>query len=195
MLRSARNSAIIGIVGAVVCTVALAGCSGDSGESGSVTLAETKSPVQLLRNDAAGRMPPAIIDEVEVVEDVSVACLDVEEDALGINRSWNSTAIVTIKEAAQSQIKSVVEDLIASYVGQGWKASERGGTLTAKTVLLRSDASVAEIEVSSLLPDLINEETAADDVDRFARIQIRVQGPCVDTDGADSDEVMNLEGR
>jgi hypothetical protein len=175
MLSNVAKTCVTSITGATLLAVLLSGCAGDAADS--LTLAQTKSPVQLLRNDAAGRIPTTIIDEVEVVADGSEACLDEDEDPLGLSRSWNSTAIVTIEKAAESQIRSVFDDLIASYVEQGWSSQEAGGTLTAKTTRLRSDTSVAEIRVSSLLPELTSEQTSADDDSRVSRIQIEVFGP------------------
>jgi hypothetical protein len=195
-----KRTFVSSCVAVTLLALSLTACAGDESgaatdDASDLTLAASKSPVQLLRNDAAGRVPPAIVDEVEVVEDVSVACLDLEEDPLGLSRSWNSTAVVTIQETAEAQIRSVIDELVASYVEQGWVASEQAGTLTAKTIRLRSDTTFAEILVSSVLPEIINEESATEDSDRVARVQIKVEGPCVVTDGTGSDEVRKVEGR
>jgi len=184
-----------GIALAFVVVAMLAGCSSDSGEAAELNLGQTKSPVQLLRNDAAGRIPPAVIAVVEDAQDVSVACLDEAADPLGLRRSWHSTAIVTIEEGAKWRIETVVDDLINSYVDQGWVARPLGGSATVKNTLLTSGASFAEIRVASKIPDADIVSTSTEEVIESALIEVQVHGPCVETGGAESEEVTRLEGR
>ena len=173
----------------------LAGCGADTGEGAELSLGQTKSPVQLLRNDAAGRIPPAVIEIVEDAQDLSVACLDEADDPMGLRRSWHSTAIVTIEDGATWRIEAVVTDLVGSYVDQGWVARPLGGSPTVKNTLLTSDASFAEIRVASKVPDVDAVSTSTDEVVEAAVIEVQVHGPCVTTAGAESEEVASLEGR
>lgn len=173
----------------------LAGCAADTGEAAELSLGQTKSPVQLLRNDAAGRIPPAVIEAVEEAQDLSVACLDEADDPMGLRRSWHSTAIVTIEDGAKWRIETVVTDLVDSYVDQGWVARPLGGSSTVKNTLLTSDASFAEIRVASKVPDADVVSTSTEEIIEAALIEVQVHGPCVATAGAESEEVTSLEGR
>ncbi len=157
----------------------LAGCS-SSAESTGTTLAETKSPVQLLRNELADRIDDAVVSELLIANDKSTACRTPEADPEGLQRSWESTARVELVEG--SDPKDVIEDLVGSFVEQGW---ERGTYGTASIIELTRPGNGSEIHISSKKP---NEETGAP-----GEIQIGVGGPCVMTAGADSDEVRALE--
>lgn len=190
---------MIAVIALAIAAGVLTGCAASPGGSGQVrsggdlSLSETKSPVQLLRNDAAGRIPTDVIRTVEAADDVSVACLDEAQDPDGALRSWHSTAIVTIEDAATDRIQGVVSELIGTYTDQGWLARGLGGSATIKNNLLTSETSIAEIRVASKLPDLDAVSTSTDETVEIALIEIQVHGPCVATAGADSDEVRSLE--
>jgi len=183
---------------AIAGTLALSACGSDvgagvAGEFPDLTLAETKSPVQLLRNDAAGRLPPAVIDNIEETADTSVACLEEEDDPTGIVRSWHSTAIVTVQAGSVWRIDDIVDKLVESYVDQDWLARSLGQSADFRSSLLTSEKSLAEITVIGQRPDEDQSATSTAEVVEDVTIEIQVHGPCVRTDGADSDEILNLE--
>jgi len=183
---------------AVISVSALTGCAGEQpvaanieGEFPDVSLAETKSPVQFLRNDAASRIPTAVIDNVEGTVDESVACLDEAEDPDGMIRSWRSSALVTIVSGSAWRVEAIVDNLIQSFTDQSWAARSLGETVEFRSSLLTSKTSMAEIQV-------IGERPAADvaegeDTGKQVTVEIQVQGPCVRTDGSGSEEVLKLE--
>ena len=183
---------------AIAGTLALSACGSDAGagvagDFPDLTLAATKSPVQLLRNDAAGRIPPAVIESIEETDDTSVACLEEEDDPTGIVRSWHSTAIVTVESASAWRIDDVVDKLVASYVEQDWLARSLGQSADVRSSLLTSEKSLAEITVIGQRPDEDQSATSTAEVVDAVTIEIQVHGPCVRTDGADSDEILDLE--
>ena len=183
---------------AIAGTLALSACGSDvgagvAGEFPDLTLAETKSPVQLLRNDAAGRLPPAVIDNIEETADTSVACLEEEDDPTGIVRSWHSTAIVTVQAGSVWRIDDIVDKLVESYVDQDWLARSLGQSADFRSSLLTSEKSLAEITIIGQRPDEDQSATSTAEVVEDVTIEIQVHGPCVRTDGADSDEILNLE--
>ena len=199
MVRGDRTfiSAIIAM-GCVA--VSLSACAGDPasnlpGTYPELTIAESKSPVQLLRNDAAGRIPTAVIDTVEDANDGSVACLGENEDPEGLVRSWNSGAVVTIVSGSQWRVDAIVDNLVASFVDQGWTARSLGGSANLKSQLLSSDKSMAEITVSAKIPDEDQTSISTEESVEVVTVEVNVVGPCVITDGADSDEVKKVEGR
>ena len=183
---------------AIFSATALTGCAGEQaaaktieGEFPDVSLAETKSPVQFLRNDAASRIPTAVIDNVEGTVDESVACLDEAEDPDGMIRSWRSSALVTIVSGSAWRVEAIVDNLIQSFTDQSWAARSLGETVEFRSSLLTSKTSMAEIQV-------IGERPAADvaegeDTGKQVTVEIQVQGPCVRTDGSGSEEVLKLE--
>lgn len=159
---------------AVIC-LALAGCSS---APDTLTLVETKSPVQLLRNEAWYRLPDVMIKEDSETTDVSEACDD--EGAL---RLWRSSTIALLTNSQAPRVVTAGDNLAASFVEEGWEAqrSEEG---TAVLTVLTRKSSVAVVEIEAV------EKTEA----HRASIRITASGPCVMTAGADSDEVRTLEG-
>ena len=196
MSGNARRAAAITIV--ILAAASLAGCGTDGGTTAkTASLATTKSPVQLLRNEAAGRIPPAVIESVTETEDLSKACLDESEDPKGLSRSWYSSAQVLVENASAWRVDAVVDGVAQSFVDQGWLARPLGGSATSRVILLSSETSPAEIQLSANRPD---PDAAAPDAEASAEtvdvtIDLSVHGPCVATDGADSDAVKKLEGR
>ena len=72
------------ILASLIVVLALTGCT--SGVH-TLTLVETKSPVQLLRNDAWYRLPDVMIKSDSETSDVSVGC---DQDATGVLRAWRT---------------------------------------------------------------------------------------------------------
>ena len=162
------------LVAALLVTLALAGCSS---APHALTLVETKSPVQLLRNEAWYRLPDVMIKEDSETSDSSQACDD--EGAL---RSWQSSTVALVTNSQAPRVVIAGDDLAASFVAQGWAAERSEDGAAVLTVLTRA-TSVAVIEIEAV------EKTDG----HRASIRITASGPCVMTAGADSDEVRNLE--
>jgi len=184
----------------VLGSLALAGCATDAsaavqGEYPDITLAASKSPVQLLRNEAASRIPTGVIETVEETLDESVSCLDEGDDPDGTIRSWHSTAIVTIGSDAAWRVESIVDKLIASYTDQDWTARSLGQTADFRSSLLTSKTAKAEIQVIGQRPDKDQVSTSTEEKVDQVTIEIQVHGPCVRTPGAESAEVLKLEGK
>ena len=193
-----RRTRFIGLATAVVALALLSGCSTPQAQSvpgdyPDVTLAETKSPAQLLRNEAANRLPAAVIDQIIESEDTSVACLSEKDDPNGLIRSWHSTADVLIIDDGTASVKTLVEDLATSFVEQGWVSRSLGGNASVTSKLLESDTSLADIQVAGYNVNDTMASTGLEQRVEQTTVQIQVVGPCVRTAGADSDEVTGLE--
>jgi hypothetical protein len=184
----------------VLGSLALAGCATDAsaavqGEYPDITLAASKSPVQLLRNEAASRIPTGVIETVEETLDESVSCLDESDDPDGTIRSWHSSAVVTIGSDAAWRVESIVDKLIESYTEQEWVARSLGQTADFRSSLLTSKKAKAEIQIIGQRPDKDQVSTSTEEKVDEVTIEIQVHGPCVRTPGAESDEVLKLEGK
>jgi hypothetical protein len=181
---------IAGLAVAALTVAALTSCAAQSGGSAhsgtdvTLTLAQTKSPVQLLRNEAANRIDAFIVDTVNETEDLSTACKTAEVDPLGRERSWTSSVEVSFKAGSAWRATIVADELVASFEDQGWIAS-RGAPSAVTYTGLKSDTSAATIGLT-----VTTEDTTAGTP---AKLQITTKGPCVMTEGAESDEVTRLE--
>ena len=149
--------------------LALSGCA--SADTGELRLVDTKGSVQLLRNEAWLRLPAVMVKGDEETNDTSVAC-----DESGASRSWSASTTALINNSFAPRVEGVATELIASFVEQGW---------TAEGTSLSKEGSLATIDV------LTTEKTP----EHRASITITTTGPCVATDGAESEEVQVLEGR
>ncbi len=74
-----------------------------------------------------------------------------------------------------------MDKLVTSFTDQGWTSEELSNTADLWDVTLSSDASLATIEISS------------SELSVVSIIRVVSTGPCVKTDGPDSDEVKSLE--
>jgi len=173
-------------VAAVVVVSALGACAGDTGSTGAaneVTLAQSKSYAQLLRNEASSRLPDIVLKQVAESSDVSIACD--ESDPEGLSRSWTSSMSILVTNSTAARIQKVADDLAESFVAQGWKAKLADeSTDTLVVTRLRSATSLADIAIAA---------TSKGD-DQAPSIQITATGVCALTDGPESDEVTMLEG-
>lgn len=161
-----------------VIAVLLLGLSACAQSAPSLSLLDTKSPVQLLRNEAWFRLPAVMVKGDSEVTDVSVACND---DPKGRLRYWTSSTVALVNNSFAPRVTGVADNLVASFVEQGWTATrteESGAVLTA----LEKVDTVAKMEIESV------EKTS----EHRATVRISVTGPCVRTDGPDSDEVRML---
>jgi hypothetical protein len=145
-----------------------------------LTLVETKSTVQLLRNEAWYRLPELMVKGDSDTTDVSVACA---EDTSGRLRYWSSSTIALLNNSFAPRAIGVADELAESFAQQGWTAKRSEADTSVRTVLT-SPKSVAVIEI------------AADTKTSHHRASVRIttRGPCVETAGAGSDEVRALEG-
>jgi hypothetical protein len=154
----------------------LSGCSTDDG---SLRLTETKSPVQLLRNEAWFRLPEVMVKGDSETTDVSLPC-----DESGLSRSWMSRTTALINNSFAPRTVGVAEELVESFRAQGWDV-EAATEAAATEYTLEKAGSIAVIDI------VATEKTD----EHRASISISITGPCVATGGADSDEVRLLEGR
>ncbi len=198
MVNVDHRSRITGLATALLALTILSACSSPQansvpGDYPDVSLAETKSPAQLLRNEAANRLPAEVIDQIIESEDVSVACLSEKDDPDGLIRSWHSTADVLISDDGAADAQTLVNDLSASFEEQGWTARSLGGNASVTSKLLESETSLADIQIAGYNINDTLPSTGLEQKVEQTTVQIQVHGPCVRTAGADSDEVTSLE--
>ena len=165
----------------------VSGCAATSAESASpgqgVSIAQSKSYAQLLRNEASSRLPSIVLQEVSESTDTSVACDDASADPAGLRRSWESSTRILISNSTATRIQSVTDDLVDSFVEQGWTAAAgEGSTETLTLVELSSTSSLAGIAIA----------TAHKSEGQDPSIHIVSTGACAETGGPDSDEVTKL---
>ena len=166
-------------------TSVLTGCGDTTTRGDSVTLAQTKAPVQLLRDETASRVPSGAVGAVAGMEDISISCKAKSKDPDGKSRKWKSSTLLEIESSSAWRTGAISEDVVQSFVDDGWKAADGvGGGATVK--VLNSETSASQIQLSTTLPES-KKDTGS--------IQVTITGPCVDTDGEDSEEVMKLEKR
>lgn len=197
MVKEDLKPRLAGMVLAALAIGGLSACASPTstvpGDYPNVSLTDTKSPAQLLRNEAANRIPADAIDQIIESEDISVACLAEQDDPEGTIRSWHSTADVLIKDG--NDVKQLTKDLAASFEEQGWTSRNLGGNVNVVSKLLESDTSLASIQVSGFEPNSDQGTTGLEDDVEQLTVQVQVHGPCVRTGGPDSEEVRGLEGR
>jgi hypothetical protein len=171
---------------AVVTTLGACASTGDSlssGDDSGVTLAQSKSYAQLLRNEASSRLPEIVLKQVAESTDVSIAC---DDDPAGLSRSWTSTMSILVTNSTAARVQQVADDLAASFVEQGWKAAHADeSTDTLVVTRLRSATSLADIAITA----------TSKATDQLPSIAITATGVCAMTGGPESDEVAMLEER
>ena len=174
----------IALYSAALVLIALSGCATPAASSsafdelGDLTLVESKAPTQFLRNEAASRVPKVVVQDVAETTDASVACLGAAVDPDGLARQWNSTAVFLVTNSQAARVATVTDGVAASFVDQGWTAQQiEGSTVLSST----SSPVVMRLEAVDKAPGM------------HAQIMITTTGPCVVTDGPDSDEVTGLE--
>lgn len=148
------------------------------------TLVETKSPTQLLRNEAAQRLMGGTEEVVAGQQDYSAACKSESEDPKGLYRSWRSTLLAAVPSDSAIGVDQFVGALATSFSEDGWVFTEEHGddAVSKVTTMTRSD-SIVTLKF-----------TSTEDAGEGATVYIEASGPCVLTAGPDSDEVQDLEG-
>lgn len=179
------TASLLGLAGCAAPAAVVAGTYPD------VSLADTKSPAQLLRNEAATRLPEGVIDQIIESEDLSVSCLSEDEDPDGTIRSWHSTVDVLI--LGEADVAPLVNDLVASFEEDGWKARDLGGNVSTVKKLLETDGSLADMQISGFTPNENATSVSLEEDVEQRTVQIEVHGPCVRTAGATSEEVGSLQ--
>jgi hypothetical protein len=139
-----------------------------------------------MRNEAASRVPSGAIGSTDQVEDTSIACKTEAADPEGKQRSWRSSVLISIEEGSAWRVANLGDDVAASFVDEGWSLS-KGPQSTTTNLLLENPGSAASITLSVTEP--------GEDGKTGASIRVVATGPCVETDGTDSQEVQQLEKR
>lgn len=174
------RSTTLAIIGLAAASLLLTGCT--SSEAGGVTLADTKSATQLLRNEASSRLAPGAIDEITDEEDHSVGCKEEGDDPDGLWRSWQSSLLATIATDSAWRVEQLAASVSDSFIDDGWYVS--GSKDGKDRTVITKPGSVATIAFTIT-------EGAEDGTG--ATVHIDATGPCVLTAGPDSDEVTKLE--
>jgi len=177
---SGTRRTVVALFVALVPALILGGCA-EAAPTGP-TLSTTKGPAQLLRNEVADRVPPATVDQIADPIDESIACGD-----NGNKRAWRSSVLMFVAPDAAWRIESIAEDLSTSLVEQGWAATVNESSPSIAQTTLKNAATNAVINLTVTQP--------VDEDGNGATLAIAADGPCVVTDGPDSDEVKKLEGR
>lgn len=163
-----RLTTTLPVAAALAASLALGGCAGAAPEP--VSLVDTKSPVQLLRNGVASRITAGALFSVDNSQDLSQEC-----GAGDPERRWFSGVELSVTDFWVELMPDIMRSLVDSFVEDGWTPVTEGDQVT-----LVSETSVANIHIAPSSGD-------------EPRIVVEVTGPCVLTDGADSDEVLSLE--
>ena len=161
---------------AVIAVVTLAGCAGES--LGAGRLAESKAPAQLLRIEAASRLPGYMVESTAEGKDGSHACD--AGDLEGKKRFWQSSVEVHLRDNESVRPVAMIEELVAGFEEQDWQAAP-------------GDSSLITVLTKSSLDTTIS--LTRTPMETGGTITIAVDGPCVMTDGAQSPAVMKLDGR
>jgi hypothetical protein len=155
------------------------GCAG-SATSDSLRLVQTKSQTQLLRNEAAQRLIDGTDESVAEQQDYSAACKSGSEDPNGLYRAWHSTLLAVVPADSAIGVDQFVGALATSFSEDGWTFTESHGEVKV-TTMTRSDSFV------------ILTFSSTESAGEGATVLIEATGPCVLTQGPESDEVTKLE--
>ena len=170
---------LTGVIAVALLAGALSACADSSDNA--PTLVETKSPVQLLRNEAASRVPTDVVKDVIKEQDGSTACRTVETDPDGLLRSWQSALRFELRYDPAIDPQAVIDELASSFVDDGW---EQGSFGVVSIIELTRSESNTKIHISA--------SDADEEAGTGGEVQLTVSGPCVMTSGATSDEVTQL---
>jgi hypothetical protein len=191
----AKRSTAVGVF-AVLIGLALAGCGGSgsptsvpSGDYPDISIAESKSPMQLLRNTVVSRIPAEVVLSVGTTIDGSKACLHESKDPEGLIRRWDSSVDVNIKGGEVPNTQAIADAVVKTFTDEGWKSIDiTGGEQDRRANLLTNSDSAAK----SVSLGQIRIEAVVSHDGQTSFIHIDSLGPCVVTDGKDSAEVKDL---
>ena len=161
------------VAGAII--LLLAGCGSGAAEGPTLSLADTKSTAQLLRNSAVERIGNGLRSEVSYSFGDSSSCAAEDEDPDGLMREWHSSTTAGVKPEYLGQVESIIDSVAAAFESEGWKSEE-----IMDGVRLVNPSSPTTLELS-VAPNA-------------GGVFIDAVGPCVKTDGPTSTEVTSLEG-
>ena len=196
MVTKTHSKSFLSAVAALITLGSLAGCAGAAGPSdvpagdySDLTLAESKSPAQLLRNTAVTRIPAETVLNVGTEIDGSIACLSEAEDPKGYIRQWVSSVDVNLRLPEAPNTEAIVDGVLTTFTDEGWMSQQIAGSSAGKQADLLTNGTSAAAGVSAARVR-IEAVVANDGASSF--IHIEALGPCVVTDGADSSEVITL---
>lgn len=191
-----HSKSVISAVAALLALGSLVGCAGaaapsdlPAGDYPDLTLAESKSPAQLLRNTAVTRIPAATVLNVGTEIDGSIACLSEEQDPKGYIRQWVSSVDVNLRLPEAPNTDAIVDSVLATFIDEGWMSQQIAGSSEDSHADLLTNGTSAAAGVSAARVR-IEAVVANDGASSF--IHIEALGPCVVTDGTDSSEVTTL---
>ena len=173
------STRLTGVIGVALLAGVLSACANSSEDV--LSLVESKSPVQLLRNEAASRVPTDLVKGVIKEQDGSAACRTVETDPEGLLRAWRSVVRFELRHDNAIDPQAVIDELASSFVDDGW---DQGTFGVASIIELTRPGSQTQIHLSMSNGD---QESGVG-----GEVQLTVSGPCVMTAGAASDEVTRL---
>jgi hypothetical protein len=160
----------------------LSGCAAEAPATTTLTITETKSSVQLMRNAVSGKIDPSYIAEVREVTDKSETCQNDPESKM---RLWRSGSVIELNRDDSDNADDIRQAITADYTDQGWrKEVETSDTQTVVTLI--NPRSLATIEVTVKEPDPFLENGAIFVID--------IAGPCVLTEGPGSAELRRIGG-
>lgn len=166
------------VLATLVIGATLTGCATSSELS---LLGESKAPAQLLRNEVASRIPAEAVRELADSVDASANCGDG-----GLKRYWRSKQLIFINRENADRVAEIFETTVESLREQGWEGELTDPSPTVHEMTLAKEKVDLTIELRA---------TEADDDGLQGTLELVVAGPCVKTDGPDSEDVKQLEGR
>lgn len=180
----------------LISTSLLSGCSSaapanvPAGDYPKLSLAQSKSAPQLLRNTAVSRIPVDVVLNVGTDTDGSTPCLSKEKDPKGYIRMWNSGVDINIKPNKAKESEDIVAAVIKSFTDEGWMSQAITGSSASRHANLLTNGTATGGSVN-LAQVRIEAVISGDKASAF--IHIEATGACVVTGGTGSDEVTSLE--
>ena len=172
--------AALGITAAVI-AIAVSGCAAAETAEATLSLADTKSAAQLVRNTISGQISPEITAAVTDVTDASETC---NSDSKSLMRLWRSTARTELTPDAANKVTTIQQTIAGSFVSKGWTSESVKLSDSETIVTLTNPNSLAVIDITAVTDD--------DGVGTGATIFVDIAGPCVKTDGPGSAELQQL---
>ena len=159
-----------------------------AGDYPDLTLTESKSPAQLLRNTAVERIPADVVLNIGTDTDGSEACLTAAEDPKGYIRRWKSSVDVNLRLPEAPNTQAIVDGVLATFTDEGWMSQAiTGSSADNQAHLLTNGTAGSSVSLAQLRVEAI---VANDGASSFIRVE--AIGPCVVTGGASSAEVTEL---